>query len=82
MDGAAWSLPLVLRKVLPVLQRGLGKRVELLVALPSEEQRVCVCVCVGVGVGVGVRVRVCVRAFILVYVSINPNVASVIPKLV
>lgn len=34
LDGLAWPLPLLLRRVLPILQRGLGHRVKLMVTKP------------------------------------------------
>ena len=44
LDEAVWPLPLLLRKVLPVLRRGLEKRVKLLTVLPEDEVKVrCVC---------------------------------------
>lgn len=40
LDGAVWPLPLLLRKVVPILHRGLEKRVELLTVLPENEVKV------------------------------------------
>lgn len=40
LDGAVWPLPLLLRKVVPVLRRGLEKRVKLLTILPQYEAKV------------------------------------------
>lgn len=40
LDGAVWPLPLLLRKVLPILHRGLEKRVKLLTILPENEAKV------------------------------------------
>ena len=40
LDGAVWPLPLLLRKVVPVLHRGLEKRVKLLTILPEYEAKV------------------------------------------
>ena len=34
LDGLAWPLPLLLKRVLPILQRGLGHRVKLMVTKP------------------------------------------------
>ena len=43
LDGAAWPLPLILRKVLPVLYRGLGQRVRLAVIAVPEDRQVGMC---------------------------------------
>jgi hypothetical protein len=42
LDGAVWSLPLLLRKVVPILNRGLEKRVKLLTILPENEAKVII----------------------------------------
>ena len=34
LDGLVWPLPLLLKRVLPVLQQGLGHRVKLMVTKP------------------------------------------------
>ena len=40
LDGAVWPLPLLLRKALPILHRGLEKRVKLFTILPESEVKV------------------------------------------
>ena len=40
LDGAVWPLPLLLRKVVPILHRGLEKRVKLITVLPENETKV------------------------------------------
>ena len=40
LDGAVWPLPHLLRKVIPILHRGLEKRVKLLSILPEVDAKV------------------------------------------
>lgn len=40
LDQAVWPLPLLMSRILPLLHRGLDKRIKLLVLLPMFEEEV------------------------------------------